>query len=104
MQIVHSLGGFARLSELSMEIPLACAGNVPLCQGCAECQKTRSVRVDVEFGGLSDDGCYAVDVANAEIRTKGAAYRFENGHQRWGGSRAWRWTRERCMRSCARAI
>lgn len=79
MQIVHSLGGFARSSELSMEIPPACAGNVPLCQGCGECQKTRSVRVDVEFGGLSDDGCYAVDVANVEIRTKGVSYRFEKG-------------------------
>ena len=80
MQMVHSLGGFARSSELSMEIPPACAANVPLCQGCAECQKTRSVRVDIEFGGLSEDGSYAVDVANAEIRTKGASYRFEKGH------------------------
>jgi hypothetical protein len=57
IRTVLILEGFARSSELSMEIPPACAGNVPLCQGCAECQKMRSVRVNVEFGGLSDDRC-----------------------------------------------
>jgi hypothetical protein len=56
MSVVQALGGFARVTGLSIEIPPQCSGNVPMCAGCDECKKTRSLRVDVECGGLAERG------------------------------------------------
>ena len=74
MRLVHSLGGFARASELTMYETPKCDGSVPMCAGCDDCEKTSGVRVDVEFGGLADDGYYAVDVGNVEILRKNVRY------------------------------
>ncbi len=70
---VQEFGGFARLTGLTMYVPPSCyTGVPPICTGCEECEKEHGVRVDVEFAGFGDDGSYGVDVANVEIRIKGA--------------------------------
>jgi hypothetical protein len=74
MKVVHSLGGFARASGLSMWIPPQCFDQTPPCEGCEQCAKSQNVRVDVEFGGVGADGLYSVDVANVEILTMNARY------------------------------
>jgi hypothetical protein len=75
MQLVHAMGGFARATELSMLVTPSCENMDALCAGCDKCAKPKSVRVDVEFGGLADAGYYSVDVGNVEVRTKNAKYK-----------------------------
>jgi hypothetical protein len=54
MSVVHVLGGFARATGLSIEIPPHAVEMFRCVQ--VECKKTRCLRVDVEFGGLAEDG------------------------------------------------
>ena len=75
MQLVHAMGGFARATELSMLVTPSCENMDALCAGCEKCAKPKSVRVDVEFGGLADAGYYSVDVGNVEVRTKNVKYK-----------------------------
>lgn len=73
MKLVHALGGFARASGVSMWVPPQCLDQMPR-DGCEDCAKSQSVRVDVELGGVGADGLYSVDVANVEILTKDVRY------------------------------